>query len=122
MTPDTQAALAWTLGAVVGTGAVVAALVAIARGIRGAYRLWRRVDRTATEILGEPADLVRGQERVPSMGERLGYMEKHAGTMCAQLGEVDARVSRIEHEMHPNAGHSLRDAVDRIETRTSRQE
>ncbi|KDN83489.1 hypothetical protein [Kitasatospora cheerisanensis] len=28
----------------------------------------------------------------------------------------DERMSRVEHELHPNSGSSLRDAVNRIET------
>lgn len=41
------------------------------------------------------------------------------GRLCDRVSEVDAQVQRVVHEMHPNSGASLRDAVNRIEERTT---
>ncbi|MFF2960993.1 hypothetical protein ACFVT1_19235 [Streptomyces sp. NPDC057963] len=37
-----------------------------------------------------------------------------------QGDEHPAHLARIDHELHPNSGASLRDAVDRVDVRTQR--
>lgn len=107
MNPNLDILPTWA-GAIIVIGAVVAAATGIIKGARGAYRMWRRVDRTIAEIVGEPADPEHGRDRVPSMGERVGHIEE-------RVAEVRERVAGVEHEMHPNHGESLRDAVNRID-------
>jgi hypothetical protein len=66
--------------------ALCGALFTIAKAVRAAIRVGRKVDRLATQLLGD--------DETPSL---------------------DARLSNIEHELHPNSGSSMRDAVDRTE-------
>jgi hypothetical protein len=43
--------------------------------------------------------------------------EEHPGVMT-RLCRIEHRIGAIEHELHPNSGSSLRDAVDRVDQRT----
>ncbi|MDH6134668.1 hypothetical protein P3T37_004072 [Kitasatospora sp. MAA4] len=45
--------------------------------------------------------------------------DEHPGVV-ARLGAIEHRIGKIEHEVHPNSGLSLRDAVDRVDQRTAR--
>lgn len=51
-----------------------------------------------------------GEDARPGVPARAGVMQR--------LGEFDSRLGTIEHELHPNSGTSLRDAVDRIHDAT----
>ncbi|HEY1179931.1 MAG TPA: hypothetical protein VGF17_27560 [Phytomonospora sp.] len=48
-----------------------------------------------------------GEHARPGVGARPGVM--------ARLSAQDDRLSAIEHELHPNGGSSMRDAIDRLE-------
>ena len=65
-------------------------------------RLWRaarKVSRFIDAVLGKPAEFGRPSE--PGVLERMVAHED--------------RLREIQHELHPNSGLSLRDAVDRTE-------
>jgi hypothetical protein len=62
----------------------------------GVARIGRRVDDFMDDWYGEP-------ER-PGVPARPGLMER--------VGGIEDRLGRVEHELHPNDGGSLRDAVD----------
>lgn len=85
---DVDQAAVWsvTLGAIAGGAALLWRLT------RGARRVIGRLEDFADDWHGVPAR--------PGVPERPGVM---------------ARLDRIEHELHPNSGSSLRDAVNRIE-------
>ncbi|MFJ5890259.1 hypothetical protein [Streptomyces californicus] len=81
-----------------GAVSVVATLGTVAwRAARGAIRLGRRVDHFMDDWMGE-------DER-PGVPARPGVIE---------------RLSRVEHELYPNSGGSLRDAVDLANERLAR--
>lgn len=105
-------ALTWSAAALLGLGAIATALTAIVRVVRGAVRTARKIDRVAVDILGEPGHPDEGRERRPGLAERMGGVEKG-------LDALNMRVARIEYELHPDSGKSLRDAVDRIDSRTA---
>jgi len=48
----------------------------------------------------------------PGVLPRSGVMER--------LAWFEDRLTRVEHELHPNSGQSLRDAVDRANLRLTR--
>jgi hypothetical protein len=75
------------------TGAVMTGLTAIAVLIRGTFRLFRKASHLLDDLIGEEAR--------PGVEARAGLTE---------------RISRIEHELNPNSGGSLRDSIDRIES------
>ncbi|MGF0163040.1 hypothetical protein ACQRET_03220 [Streptomyces koyangensis] len=84
-------------------------LVTIAwRGIRGGVRLGRRVDQFIDDWQGEVARA--GVPARPGVMERMGGLED-------RMGGVEADLQRIKHELYPNSGGSLRDAVDRANER-----
>lgn len=60
-----------------------------------------------------------GQEARPGVPERLGVMER-VGAMEAGFTGFGERLGRLEHEMQPNDGDSLRDAVNLANSRLAR--
>ncbi|UUN29418.1 hypothetical protein [Streptomyces sp. FIT100] len=92
---------------VVWSGVVVAvggALGLLYRASRGARHL--------AERLGQVADDWQGVPGRPGVPDRPGVMQR--------LGAIEDRLAAVEHELHPNSGASLRDAVDRVDARTRR--
>lgn len=55
------------------------------------YRTWKKIESFLDDWIGEPAR--------PGVPERLGVMD---------------RISRIEHEVKPNGGSSMRDEIQQI--------
>ncbi|WP_030237945.1 hypothetical protein [Streptomyces sp. NRRL S-350] len=43
--------------------------------------------------------------------------DEHPGVIH-RLDTIEDTINRIDHELHPNSGGSLRDAVDRVDKRT----
>lgn len=82
--------------------ALAGILVMLWRLVRGVRQVVVRVDDFVDDWQGVP-----GRPGVP---ERPGVM--------ARLDAIEGRISRVEHEMLPNSGASLRDAVDRVDRRT----
>lgn len=109
MTPDPTTMAAWILAA----GAISAALVAVWKLVVGVTRFVRRAGRFFDEWFGVEA--YNGHDAKPSIPERMDKVETHMAAMCSRIDEVDGKVRDIQHEVRPNHGHSLRDAVDRIE-------
>ena len=85
------------------------AAVAIAGGAALAWRTARGVRR----IVDRMDDLVDDWQGVP---ERPGVPAR-PGVMV-RLRQIEERLVRVEHELQPNSGQSLRDAVDRVDART----
>ncbi|MFJ9869047.1 hypothetical protein [Streptomyces sp. NPDC101165] len=84
--------------------AVGAALGLLYRATRGARRL--------AERLGDLADDWQGTPSRPGVPGRPGVMTR--------LDAIEQQLAAVEHELHPNSGGSLRDAVDRVDERTRR--
>lgn len=73
------------------------------RLVRGLVRLGRRVEHVMDDWQGEEAR--------PGVAARPGVMERMAG-LEGRMGGVEEDLRRIRHELYPNSGGSLRDAVD----------
>ncbi|MET9253739.1 hypothetical protein [Streptomyces sp. NPDC003717] len=87
-------------------------VVAAAGGALGLlYRATRGVRRLA-ERLGDLADDWQGTPPRAGVPARPGVMTR--------LGAIERQLAAVEHELHPNSGGSLRDAVDRVDERTRR--
>jgi hypothetical protein len=82
----------------------------------GAALLWRisRAARRLAHRIDEFADDWQGTEPRPGVPGRSGVMAR-LDAIERQGAATAARVERIEHELHPNSGSSLRDALDRVE-------
>jgi hypothetical protein len=87
----------------VAVAAVVGLVAMVWRAARG---IARRLDHLLDDWAGEPAR--------PGVPARPGLVERIARIEDRQL-QQGARLAAIEHELHPNSGSSLRDAVDRVE-------
>ncbi|MFF0293139.1 hypothetical protein ACFYST_08110 [Kitasatospora sp. NPDC004614] len=88
-------ALVLWCGAVV---AIAGAAGLLWRSARGAHRLARRVEEVVDDWAGTD--------------EQPGVMTR--------LDRIEDKLATVEHELHPNSGSSLRDAVDRVDQRTAR--
>ncbi|MFD5266764.1 hypothetical protein [Streptomyces sp. NPDC058335] len=88
----------WSLAAV----SIAALLGLLWRMSRGVRRIVVRVDEFVDDWNGVPPR--------PGVSGRPGVM--------ARLDGIEERLGRVEHELQPNSGASLRDAVDRVDART----
>ncbi|MGW2074300.1 hypothetical protein ACWCPK_38690 [Streptomyces sp. NPDC001953] len=89
-------------------GGLLTALVGVAaavwRVVRAGLRFFHRAELFMDDWYGEPAR--------PGVPGRPGVMERVSG--------IDDRLTRVEHELQPNSGQSLRDAVDLANRRLAR--
>ncbi|WP_035799837.1 hypothetical protein [Kitasatospora mediocidica] len=81
------------------------ALVAVASAAGLLWRITRSIHRLVRHVEDAVADWAGTDE--------------HPGVM-ARLDRIEHRIGAIVHELHPNSGTSLRDAVDRVDQRTAR--
>ncbi len=90
------------------------ALAAIGGAIAGVWRALRPLREFARRAELFWDDWAGSAER-PGVPARPGVMQRlERIERCVVV--YDERMSRVEHELHPNSGSSLRDAVNRIET------
>ena len=108
----------WHLGAGDGTGVVAldaaavwaTAISAVLVLLAGGWRVLRRLRAIARRV-DEFIDDWRGVPGRPGVEARQGVMER--------LGTIEQRVGIVVHEVRPNGGASLRDAVHRVDCRTA---
>ncbi|MGW0763008.1 hypothetical protein ACWD1Y_42205 [Streptomyces sp. NPDC002814] len=87
-----------------GAVSLFAGLVTVVwRLVRGVARFGRRVNEFMDDWRGEPSR--------PGVKERSGVMARMAG-LEGRMGELEEGFARVMHELYPNSGESLRDAVD----------
>lgn len=91
-------------------------LAALAAGGGVAWRATRGF-RHAAQRFEEFIDDWRGTAGRPGVAVRPGVMERLDGIegQTQVIPELERRVARVEHELRPNGGASLRDVVDRVE-------
>jgi hypothetical protein len=92
----------WVLPAAGALVLLAAALVVIGKGVRWVF--------STLNMVREFLEDWRGEEARPGYHKRPGVMER--------LVSLEEQVSTVTHELKPNSGASLRDAVDRIEVHT----
>lgn len=87
-----------------GAASLLAGVVAVGwRLARGLVRFGRRVDQFIDDWQGEEAR--------PGVPGRPGVMERMGG-LEDRMGVLEDGFARVSHELYPNSGESLRDAVD----------
>lgn len=105
--PALDTALIW--GTVIITAAGVS--TALWRLVRGTLHFARRVEHFF--------DAWYGEEERPGVPARPGMMER-VSAMEAGFQGFSERLRRMEHELYPNDGGSLRDAIDLANHRLAR--
>lgn len=58
----------------------------------------------------------------PGFSERMGKMENCMSDVKDRIETIEYKLSRVDLELQPNSGTSLRDAVNRIEKRLEKVE
>ena len=88
---------------------LVGAVVAVGRWLRRQFR-----------PMAEFVEDWRGEPSRPGVAPRPGVMPRLATIeqQTALIPGIDQRLSAVEHELHPNSGASLRDAINRVDRRT----
>lgn len=108
MTPELWVSLA---------GTIIAALGASWAGAKKVWPFVRKISRLADAFLGTPEDAaVPERPGVPKLLEQHG---DKLDSLSNRYALVEYRLDRIEHELHPNSGLSMRDALDRVERQVS---
>ncbi|WP_335936607.1 hypothetical protein [Streptomyces sp. PTD5-9] len=105
--PAVDTAVVWAVAA----AAIAGGAGLVWRATRSARRLAVRLDEFVDDWTGVPSR--------PGVPERPGVMTRLA-RIEQQGDEHAAHLARIDHELHPNSGSSLRDAVDRVDAATQR--
>lgn len=108
----------------------IAALTALVTALGGLLVAFKKIvpdltglNNLARDWNGEPARV--GVPARPGVMERLANIDanltaqgERLGTYAAIQGEHTEALAAIHHELHPNSGRSLRDALDRVERHT----
>lgn len=94
-------------------------LVALAAAGGVAWRATRSF-RHMAQRFEEFIDDWRGTPSRPGVAGRDGVMVRLVAIegQTQVIPDLERRVARVEHELRPNGGSSLRDAVDRVDIRT----
>lgn len=116
LSPDASTVAAW----LVGTAALITAIVIIWRASASLARGARKLSHFFDDWFGEASR--PGQDARPGFPDRLSGVESSVSCMSDQVATIAARVERVEAQVHPNGGSSMRDAVARIEKRTTQQQ
>jgi hypothetical protein len=104
--PAVDTLVLWGLAA----AAIAGGLAVVFRGVRWLFRWGHRI--------GQLVDDLIGTEERPGVPARPGVLERMVG-IEGQVGDVESRLGRVEHELYPNEGSSLADAIRRVDRRTA---
>lgn len=100
----------WAEVAAIGT--LVVALPVLAAVAVIAFKVYRRVHVVHEAVVGRPE--ARGREAIPSMIQRFDAVDQRQEAQARTTRKINARLLKVEAELQPNHGTSLRDAVDTI--------
>ncbi|MFJ7586944.1 hypothetical protein ACIQZO_06030 [Streptomyces sp. NPDC097617] len=104
--------MAWLDGPALNTLMAWGGVITLVVGVGGAtWRFVRASIRTGTRM-NEFMDDWYGEVSRPGVEERPGMMHR--------VKVIEDRLRRVEHELYPNSGGSLRDAVDLANERLAR--
>lgn len=98
---------------------ITAATVIIIATIRTS-KFIKRIVHFFDDFLGE--DARPGVPPRPGFSERMSQMEEKLEKGNEKFSIIEDKLDRIDYELRPNSGLSLRDAVNRIESRIDQVE
>lgn len=95
--------------------AIITAITAIIIGLIKTSRFIKKVVHFFDDFLGE--DERPGVPARPGFSERMSQLEKSLEKGTEKFSTIEYKLDKIDYELRPNSGQSLRDAVNRIEKR-----
>jgi len=101
----------------IGITVIIGALTALGVFFRGFFRMSRRLLAFVDEVTGEPA--AYGRPPKPGLVEKVDTIGTTQDEHTSQLDALRRDIETVKHELFPNSGMSLRDAVDRLERQAS---
>lgn len=112
------------LGAIAALTALVTALGGLLIAFKKIAPNFKGLNDLARDWNGEPARAgvparPGVMERLANLDDKLTTQGERLDTYAAVQGEHTEALAAIHHELHPNSGKSLRDALDRVERHTS---
>jgi hypothetical protein len=100
---------------IIGTAAVITAVTVLIIALVRTSRFVKRVVHFFDDYFGE--DERPGVPARPGFSERMASIEKSLEVGAEKFSTIEYKLDKIDYELRPNSGLSLRDAVNRIEKR-----
>ncbi len=109
----------WILGAAGGITVILAAIAAVWKSVTWVHGRMRKIFRLVDDLAGEePRPGFPGRPGLLTRVSSIETLQRAHGERLERgdsgFDEVRERLQRIEAELHPNGGGSLRDQVDRV--------
>ena len=105
---------------IIATAAILAAVTVIILFGGKIIKFFKKTVHFFDDFIGEEER--PGVPRRPGFSERMGKMENCMSEVKENLETMEKQLSRVDLELQPNSGKSLRDAIQRIEKRLEQVE
>lgn len=100
---------------IIGAAALITAVTVLVIALVRTSRFIKRIVHFFDDYFGE--DERPGVEARPGFSERMASIEKSLEKGTERFSTIEYKLDKIDYELRPNSGLSLRDAVNRIEKR-----
>lgn len=100
---------------IIGAAALITAVTVLVIALVRTSRFIKRIVHFFDDYFGE--DERPGVEARPGFSERMASIEKSLEKGTERFSTIEYKLDKIDYELRPNSGMSLRDAVNRIEKR-----
>jgi tetrahydromethanopterin S-methyltransferase subunit G len=97
--------------------AIVTAITILTVGIIKVTKFFKKTVHFFDDFLGEEER--PGVPTRPGMSERISNMESCIKKVDSRLEDIEGKVVKINYELQPNSGMSIKDAINRIEKRVN---
>lgn len=100
---------------IIGAAALITAVTVLVIALVRTSRFIKRIVHFFDDYFGE--DERPGVAARPGFSERMASIEKSLEKGTERFSTIEYKLDKIDYELRPNSGLSLRDAVNRIEKR-----
>lgn len=100
---------------IIGAAAVITAVTILVVALMKTSKFIKKIVHFFDDYFGE--DERPGIEARPGFSERMARIEKSLEEGTEKFSTIEYKLDKIDYELRPNSGMSLRDAVNRIEKR-----